>query len=113
MIIAADDQGLHILISISWKIFRIHAFKNLFRLHGCYAVLDGGNLSDALVDFTSGVSEVIDLNSIISDLRVDKDARKIFFNTLQREMEDHALMCCAVQVSYTYLFLNNDKKKHI
>ena len=77
--------------------------KIIFRLHGCYAVLDGGNLSDALVDFTSGVSEVIDLNSIISDLRVDKDARKMFFNTLQREMEDHALMCCAVQVSYMYL----------
>ena len=63
-------------------------------------MLDGGNLSDALVDFTSGVSEVIDLNSMISDLRVDKEARKAFFNTLQKEMEDHALMCCAIQVLF-------------
>ena len=47
-----------------------------FRLHGCYAVLDGGNLSDALVDFTSGVSEVISLKSIISHLRADPEAKK-------------------------------------
>ena len=70
-----------------------------FRLHGCYAVLDGGNLSDALVDFTSGVSEVIDLNTIISQLRGDPEAKKAFFNTMQKELEDHALMCCAIQTS--------------
>ena len=75
-----------------------HSKTFLFRLHGCYAVLDGGNLSDALVDFTSGVSEVIDMNAMIADLRVDKEARKAFFNTLEKEMEDHALMCCAIQV---------------
>ena len=105
MIIATDDQGPlnKNTLSIIWKIVEFMLSKIIFRLHGCYAVLDGGNLSDALVDFTSGVSEVIDLNSIISDLRVDKDARKMFFNTLQREMEDHALMCCAIQVCYTYL----------
>ena len=57
-----------------------------FRLHGCYAVLDGGNLSDALVDFTSGVSEVIALNTIISQLRADPDAKKAFFNTMQKEL---------------------------
>ena len=52
--------------------------KSLFsRLHGCYAVLDGGNLSDALVDFTSGVSEVIALSTIISQLRADPDAKKV------------------------------------
>ena len=62
-------------------------------------MLDGGNLSDALVDFTSGVSEVISLNSIISQLRADPDAKKAFFNTMQKELDDHALMCCAIQTS--------------
>ena len=75
------------------------SFDLNFRLHGCYAVLDGGNLSDALVDFTSGVSEVIDLNTIISQLRGDADAKKAFFDTMQKELEDHALMCCAIQTS--------------
>ena len=69
-----------------------------YRLHGCYAVLDSGNLSDALVDFTSGVSEVIDLKSISSQLRADIDAKKGFFTQIQRELEDHSLMCCAIQV---------------
>lgn len=73
--------------------------KAYAKLHGCYAVLDGGNLSDALVDFTSGVSEVIDLNTIISQLRGDPDAKKAFFNTMEKELEDHALMCCAIQTS--------------
>lgn len=31
------------------------------RLAGCYQALDGGNTADALVDFTGGVSEPIDL----------------------------------------------------
>ena len=82
----------------SWNFPYLSHSKIFFRLHGCYAVLDGGNLSDALVDFTSGVSEVIDMNAMIADLRVDKEARKAFFNTLEKEMEDHALMCCAIQV---------------
>jgi hypothetical protein len=55
-------------------------------------------LSDALVDFTSGVSEVIDLKSLISELRGDPDAKKSFFTNMQKENEDHALMCCAIQV---------------
>lgn len=61
--------------------------------------MDGGNLSDALVDFTSGVSEVIDLKTIVSHLRADTEAKKAFFNTMEKELSDHALMCCAIQPS--------------
>ena len=92
-IITLVKNNFHGIFVIIWNIQKL-----FFRLHGCYAVLDGGNLSDALVDFTSGVSEVIDMNAMIADLRVDKEARKAFFNTLEKEMEDHALMCCAIQV---------------
>ena len=37
------------------------------RLHGSYECLDGGNLSDALVDFTGGVAELIQLVSETGD----------------------------------------------
>lgn len=30
-----------------------------FRLRGCYEALDGGKLSDAMVDMTGGLSETI------------------------------------------------------
>jgi hypothetical protein len=67
------------------------------RLHGCYAVLDGGNLSDALVDFTSGVSEVIDLNTIISQLRGDTDAKKGIIHILRKQF-------CSTKINLTSKF---------
>ena len=33
------------------------------RINGSYEALDGGNLSDALVDFTGGVSELVSLEN--------------------------------------------------
>ena len=62
-------------------------------------MLDGGNLSDALVDFTSGVSEVVDLEAKSSILRsADSEEKKSLFKTLTNEIEDHALMCAAIKV---------------
>jgi hypothetical protein len=40
-----------------------HYFYFICRLNGSYAALDGGNLADALVDFTGGVAEMIQLKS--------------------------------------------------
>lgn len=45
------------------------------------------------------MSEVIDLKSIISQLRASCDAKKAFFQNMEKELEDHALMCCAIQTS--------------
>merc|ERR1719414_210769 len=74
--------------------------KAYSKLHGCYAVLDGGNLSDALVDFTSGVSEVIDLEAKLAVLRsAESDEKKALFRTMTNEIEDHALMCAAIKAS--------------
>ena len=69
------------------------------RLHGGYATLDGGNLSDALVDFTSGVSEMIDLRIKAETFQRHPDQKKVLFETLQQELEDHALMCAAITVN--------------
>ncbi|XP_059080886.1 calpain-5-like isoform X2 [Tigriopus californicus] len=74
--------------------------KAYAKLHGTYEVLDGGNLSDALVDFTSGVSEVIEIDSEVNGYRTDDfEKKKCFFKSLITEMEDHALMCCAVKAT--------------
>jgi hypothetical protein len=40
----------------------------LCRFNGSYAGLDGGNLADALVDFTGGVAEMIQLRDEASML---------------------------------------------
>lgn len=65
-------------------------------------MLDGGNLSDALVDFTSGVSELIDLRAKLETFHQDKEAKRTLFNTMMAELEDHALMCAAITVSHLH-----------
>ena len=69
--------------------------KAYAKLNGCYESLDGGNLSDALVDFTGGVSEIMDLTTM--DMK-DGVVRKELFKSLLKKKENHALMCCAIQV---------------
>eukprot|EP00095_Tigriopus_kingsejongensis_P006591 maker-scaffold516_size150393-snap-gene-0.24 protein:Tk06591 transcript:maker-scaffold516_size150393-snap-gene-0.24-mRNA-1 annotation:"calpain t" len=74
--------------------------KAYAKLHGSYETLDGGNLSDALVDFTSGVSEVLNIDDPTTGYRTDDPERKKdLFKMLMTEMEDHALMCCAVKAT--------------
>ena len=69
-----------------------------YRLHGSYGALDGGNLSDALVDFTSGISEMIDLTVKNEMFQRHPEEKKELFDTLALELEDHALMCAAITV---------------
>jgi hypothetical protein len=49
----------------------------LCRFNGSYAGLDGGNLADALVDFTGGVAEMIQLRDEASLLLFKVTRRKI------------------------------------
>lgn len=50
------------------------------RLHGSYEALDGGNLSDALVDFTGGVAELILLQTEngVNNFKVDMGFNGMF-----------------------------------
>jgi len=70
--------------------------KAYAKLHGGYATLDGGNLSDALVDFTSGVSEMIDLRVKAETFQQNPEEKKKLFDTLAHELDEHALMCAAI-----------------
>jgi len=70
--------------------------KAYAKVNGTYEALDGGNLSDALLDFTGGISEMIDIKA--GGYGSDEEKRKEFFNVLYKHKENHALMCCAVEV---------------
>jgi len=72
--------------------------KAYAKLHGSYEALDGGNLSDALVDFTGGVSELISLRSEGGNLAYQEEEKKAeLFNRVFQEVSEHALVCCAIR----------------
>ena len=56
--------------------------------------MDGGNLSDALVDFTGGVSELISLESDTGVKLYDEDEQKLeLYNRIHQEVdEDHLII---------------------
>ena len=67
---------------------RTHPVHLIFRLHGSYEALDSGNLSDALVDFTGGVSELVALETD-NGLRVyesDEEKRLELLSRLEQEV---------------------------
>ena len=73
------------------------------RLFGCYEALDGGDLAEALADFTGGVSETVDLKK--EPLMDDEDRRDKFYDWMIRAIDNTSLMCAAITVSDTSLTL--------
>lgn len=68
-----------------------------FRLSGCYEALDGGNTADALVDFTGGVSEPIDLTE--GDYITDEAKRNLLFERVLKVHNRGGLISCSIKVS--------------
>lgn len=69
----------------------------IYRLHGSYDALREGHLCDALVDFTGGVSEVVDLQA--EEYADNEDKRASLLEILLQEIADHSIMCFTVVVS--------------
>lgn len=67
--------------------------KAYAKLAGSYEALDSGNTADALVDFTGGVTEEIDLTSEETRKQIED---KTLWKTLMRMRARGALMSCSI-----------------
>uniref|UniRef100_A0A8C3AGK8 Si:dkey-19b23.13 n=1 Tax=Cyclopterus lumpus TaxID=8103 RepID=A0A8C3AGK8_CYCLU len=69
--------------------------KAYAKLNGCYEALEGGNTTEALIDFTGGVSEPLSLDR--EALILHSDQRRAFFQTLAKAHERKALITCSIR----------------
>ena len=67
------------------------------RLYGCYEALDGGELAEALEDFTGGVAENYDIAA--ERYLENDDKRENFFQWLAASLDAGSLICVAIPVS--------------
>ena len=65
-------------------------------MFGNYESLDGGELSEALEDFTGGVSDTVDLLKLEVALKAEE--RVAMFARMQKEMDRRSLMAASIPV---------------
>lgn len=63
------------------------------RLHGSYEALKGGNTTEAMEDFTGGVTEFYEM----------KEAPKELYKIMKKALDRGSLMGCSIDVSQLFL----------
>lgn len=71
--------------------------KAYAKMCGCYEALDGGNTSDALVDFTGGVSEPMDLME--NGFKEDEEKRSELFEKVLKVHDRGGLISCSIKAT--------------
>uniref|UniRef100_A0A8B9JN69 Calpain 5b n=1 Tax=Astyanax mexicanus TaxID=7994 RepID=A0A8B9JN69_ASTMX len=71
--------------------------KAYAKVYGCYEALDGGNTADALVDFTGGVSEPMDL--LEGQMAQDEVARNQLFERVLKVHNRDGLISCSIRAT--------------
>lgn len=79
-------------------VFDVQLFKIHFRLAGSYEALEAGNPADALVDFTGGVSETVDL--VKGNYANDLEKRKALHRKLVKLMERKCMASSSIKVFF-------------
>ena len=75
-----------------------------FRLAGSYEALEAGNTGDALVDFTGGVCESINLKD--GGYSEDAEKRLTLFKSMERATREKSLISASIRVHiyFTLIF---------
>lgn len=71
--------------------------KAYAKMCGCYEALDGGNTADALMDFTGGISEPMDL--VENGFKDDKDKREELFERVLKVHNRGGLISCSIRAT--------------
>ncbi|XP_055959523.1 calpain-5 [Patella vulgata] len=74
-----------------WSALLEKAYAKFF---GCYEVLDGGELAEALEDFSGGVSDTIDL--VKSNVNTNVEERVKLFAHMKKDMDRRSLMAASI-----------------
>lgn len=89
---------LQVTLGVPHRLANVIILWVVTRLNGCYEALEGGNTTEALIDFTGGVSEPLSLDREALCLRSDE--RRTLFQTLAKAHERKALVTCSIRVRF-------------
>ncbi|XP_068188169.1 calpain-5-like isoform X1 [Antennarius striatus] len=92
-----DNQLVYCHSSDSSEFWSAMVEKAYAKVYGCYEALDGGNTADALVDFTGGVSEPVDL--LEGQMATDEGARGQLFERVLKVHNRDGLISCSIRAT--------------
>ncbi|XP_076017484.1 calpain-5 isoform X3 [Genypterus blacodes] len=92
-----DNQLVYCHSNDSNEFWSAMVEKAYAKVYGCYEALDGGNTADALVDFTGGVSEPVDL--LEGQMATDEVARNQLFERVLKVHNRDGLISCSIRAA--------------